>query len=266
MLEWIAYGLLWLFLGTAAGFMAGILGLGGGMVVVPGLLYIFSHGTIVPPHLAMHFATGTSLASMAFTASAAARAHYHNGYMLWSAWKPLIPGLIIGALFGAIVAQFIPTDWLETFFGFFLLLMAYKLYAEVGFEPEPRVQEPWIDGIISMLVGFFSGLLGIGGGTMIIPYLTHRGISIRKAAPVSALCTMTVAVAGTLVLIITGFFISGLPKYTSGYIYWPAVAGIVIPAYFATPLGVRLTRVLPISHLKYIFIAMVLMVAVSMFI
>lgn len=264
--EWLIYGITWLFLGAAAGLLAGILGLGGGMVVVPGLLYIFNYGNLVPSHLSMHVATGTSLASMVFTATAAVRAHHSNGYILWPAYNPLAFGLIIGTLAGVIIAQCIPTAWLEIFFGCFLLLMAYKLYAERALEPEPKASPLWLDRLVSLVVGFISGLLGIGGGTMIIPYLTHRGVSIRKAAPVSALCTMTVAATGTLVVMIVGSFSTGLPKYSIGYVYWPAVFGIVIPGYFFAPLGVKLTYVLPVQHLKYVFIAMLLMVAVSMFI
>jgi uncharacterized membrane protein YfcA len=265
MVELLIYGLTYLGLGAVAGLMAGILGLGGGMVVVPGL-YIFAHNHLIPNSLSMHFATGTSLATMIFTANAAVRVHYSNGHILWPIFMRLGIGLGVGAFVGVIVAQFLSTALLQNVFGVFLLLVAYKLYSEIGLESKPKALNPLIDRLVSLFIGFFSGLLGIGGGTMIIPYLTHTGVSIRQAAPISALCTMTVAIVGTLVIMIIGSFTSGLPKYAIGYVYWPAVIGIVIPSYFFTPLGVKLTYVLPIKHLKYIFIILVLLVAITMFV
>lgn len=265
MLEWTIYGLTYLSLGAFAGFMGGILGLGGGMVVVPGLLYIFKHNQLIADNLSMHFATGTSLATMVFTANAAVRAHYHKGTILWPVYIRLAPGLILGTFIGVLIAQFIPTGLLEIFFGCFLLLLAYKLYREIDFDLNPKLVHPWVERLISIVVGFISGLLGIGGGTMIIPYLTYTGVSIRKATPISALCTMTVAVIGSLAAMVAGSYVEYLPKYSTGYVYWPAVLGIVIPSYFFAHLGVKLTYVLPIKHLKYVFITMVILVALTMF-
>jgi len=254
----------YLFIGSLAGLMAGILGLGGGLVVVPGLLYVFTKNAAISSGIAMHLAAGTSLAIMIFTSAAAVRAHHVQGDILWKIYRQFLPGLILGALLGAIIAGCLPSEWLQRICGVFFLFIAWRLLINIHGEHKGKKHQPWLNRLVGVGVGTFSGMLGVGGGTMVIPYLLHSGLSIRQAAPIAGLCSLTVAFTGALVFMAAGWHDPEQPAWSTGYIYWPAVLWVVIPAYLFTPVGVRLTYVLPSRHLKMIFIILVSITAVAM--
>lgn len=250
--------------GAFAGLMSGIMGIGGGIVVVPALLFIFQHNPIFPPNLTMHLAAGTSLAIMLFTSQSSIRAHYRQGEILWNIYNRLWPGIIIGAVCGALLADQLPTRWLEILFGLFLLFVAVKMLSGMHITHPQQFPRPWINNLVSFVIGCKSGLLGVGGGALIIPYLNYCGVEMPKIAPVSALCTMTVAVIGTITFILTGLNEVGLPAYTTGYIYWPAVLCVAIPSSIFAPVGAKLTYVLPIQQLKYGFIVILFFTAIHL--
>ncbi len=252
--------------GVGAGLLSGILGIGGGIVVVPSLLFIFSHDPAFPPSLVMHFAAGTSLAVMLFTSQSAIRAHYQLNAILWDVYKRLWPGIVVGTLCGALLADFLATYWLKIFFGVFLLFVAFRMLAPVQVTDSHHFPRRWINGLVSFLIGFKSGLLGVGGGALIIPYLSYCGLEMRKIAPISALCTLTVAAIGTITFIVTGFNEMDLPAYSMGYIYWPAVVCIAIFSSFFAPLGAKLTYILPVQKLRYGFVGVLVLTAVHLLI
>lgn len=257
---------IYVLIGAVAGLLAGILGLGGGLLVVPGLLYVFNHDPLMPSDISMQLATATSLAIMMVTSLAAVRAHYRQGDILWAVYKRFWPGLVAGACLGVSVAAFLASEWLQRLFGLFLLLVAWKLFMEKGNRYKSPVNKPWLDRMISLIVGLFSGLLGIGGGTLVVPYLIHTGVPIRKTAPVAGLCSMTVAIAGTAAVTIAGYSRPDLPAYSTGFVYWPAVLWVVLPACLFAPLGVHLTYALPARYLKMVFILLAVVMAVVMLI
>lgn len=260
----LTHGTVYALTGAFAGLMAGLIGIGGGMVVVPGLLYVFAHHNLMPQDVLMHFAAGTSLAIMIITAQSAVRAHYRLGDIYWPAFNRLWPGIVLGTICGAALAKQIPTYWLQRIFAVFLLLISVKMLSDVKVTKIRDFPRPWINNLVSYVIGFKSGLLGIGGGALIIPYLTYCGIDMRKITPVSSLCTITVSTIGTLAFIILGWGVAGEPRLATGFVYWPAVLWVSIPAALLAPIGARLTYALPVKKLKYGFIAFLIITAIDM--
>lgn len=260
------HGLIYALAGTFAGLMSGILGIGGGIVVVPALLYIFQHNPEIPTTLEMHFAAGTSLAVMIFTSQSSIRSHLKLGDILWKVYRRLWLGIVIGVILGAFVASLTSTYWLKLFFGIFLLFVAFKMLLGMDVTKVRSFPRVWINALVSFLIGFKSGLLGVGGGTLIIPYLTYCGIETRKIAAVSALCTLTVSIIGTIIFIMTGLKEVGLPAYSTGFVYWPAVVWVAIPSVVFAPLGAKLNYILPVKQLRYGFVIVLLLTALDLLI
>jgi len=250
--------------GAFAGLMSGVLGIGGGIIVVPALVFIFRDDPSVPANLVMHIAAGTSLAVMMFTSQASIRAHRKKSDIQWDVFKRLWPGIVIGVLSGALLADRLPTQWLKWLLGIFLLFVAIKMLTGKDVSQSRGFPRRWINALISFVIGLKSGLLGIGGGALIIPYLTYCGIEMRKIAAVSSLCTMTVAVLGTLTFIFTGSNEGGLPPFSTGYVYWPAVAALAIPSVLLAPVGAELTYRLPVKKLTYAFVIILFFTAINL--
>lgn len=250
--------------GVIAGLLSGILGIGGGLVVVPALLAIFQQQAVIPPPLSMHFAAGTSLAVMIFTSQSSIYSHFKLGDILWGVYHRLWPGIFVGVIAGAVSAYFIPTRVLEIIFGLFLLLVGVKMLREEKVTRHRQFPRGWVNALVTGIIGFKSGLLGVGGGVLIIPYLTYCGVDTRKIAPVSSLCTLTVALLGTLIFILTGSRESGLPAYATGFIYWPAVVAVAIPSVLFAPLGAKLNYILPVKQLRYGFVVILFCTALTL--
>jgi len=260
----LLHGAIYVLIGTFAGLMSGFLGIGGGLIVVPGLVFVFQQTNIIPETIMMNVAAGSSLAIMIFTSQSAIRAHYRLGDILWSVFNKLWPGIIIGTISGAVIALWIPTYWLKTLFAVFLFSVAIKMLTSKEVSRPEHFPKAWINRLVSFIVGLKSGLLGIGGGLLVIPYLTYCGISLRKIAAVSSLCTLTVALTGTLVVIITGHKAMAAIPYATGFVYWPAVLLVAIPSSITAPLGARLNYKLPLRQLQYGFIAILIVTAIKM--
>lgn len=260
----LLYGSIYVFLGVFAGLMSGILGIGGGVVVVPGLVFVFQHSKLIPEDALMHVAAGTSLAVMIITSQSSLRAHLKLGEVLWSVFNKLWPGIVLGTIAGALVATYIPTYWLKIIFACFLLLIALKMMTDMHVSHPEHFPPNWVNRLVSFLIGFKSGLLGVGGGVLIIPYLTYCGVAVRKIAAVSNLCTFTVAIVGTIVFMLTGMQSMHSVSYATGYVYWPAVVAVAIPSSLIAPLGAKLNYIAPVHYLKYGFIVILIITAIKM--
>lgn len=260
----VSTGILFVIAGSFAGLMSGVLGIGGGIVVVPALVYIFRDDPAIPQNLVMQIAAGTSLAVMMFTSLASLRAHFIRSKIEWRIYQRLWPGVVAGVLSGALLAGYLPTAWLKVLLGLFLLFVAIKMLSGMNTTTAHGFPRGWINGCISFLIGLKSGLLGIGGGALIIPYLSYCGVPMYKIAPVSALCTMTVAFLGTIVFMFTGWNEAALPSFSMGFVYWPAVAVMFIPSMFFAPLGAALTYRLPVKQLTYGFIVILILTAFNL--
>lgn len=250
--------------GAFAGIMSGVLGIGGGIIVVPALVFIFKSDPYIPQDLVMHIAAGTSLAVMILTSQASVRAHGKRSDIQWGVFGRLWPGVVVGVIAGGLLADRLPTQWLKIILGVFLLFVSVKMATGKDFTHSKGFPRPWINALVSFIIGLKSGLLGIGGGALIIPYLTYCGIELRKIAAVSALCTMTVAVIGTIIFMLTGLNEPILPPFSTGYVYWPAVIALAIPSILLAPVGAEITYRLPVKHLVQIFVVILFFTAINL--
>lgn len=255
--------ILYLFTGAVAGLSAGLLGIGGGLVIVPILFFIFSQQPVPAEHV-MHMALATSLATIIITSFASARAHHQRDAVLWPIVFSLSPGIVIGAWLGAMFASTLASDVLRPVFGIFELLVA--LYLLVNYKPETHGNH--ISKTASFtggtVIGSVSSIVGIGGGTLTVPFLLWHNIPIRNAVASSAACGFPIAVAGTAAYIVSGWNVSGLTPYTLGYVSLPAFALIIVTSMVTAPLGASLAHRLPETTLRTVFALVLVALGVKM--
>ncbi|MDR3039073.1 MAG: sulfite exporter TauE/SafE family protein [Candidatus Adiutrix sp.] len=245
---------LYLVCGAAAGFLAGLLGLGGGLVVVPLLQVIFSTGGAVPEELSLHLAVGTSLSCIMFTAVASARAHARRGAVLWPLVRGIAPAIALGTLLGSAAAAALSAVGLKIFFVCFLVVVAVQMLGD--FYPPVRGDGRPGRAILAgagLVIGGVSSLVGLGGGTLSVPFLRWCGVDMRQAVGTSAAIGWAIAAAGSLGFAAHGWGVPGLPPYCLGYISLPATLGVAAASIFFAPLGARLSHALPVSTLRKCF-------------
>ncbi|MDO9052721.1 MAG: sulfite exporter TauE/SafE family protein [Gallionella sp.] len=256
-MEWLAAYLL---LGACAGFMAGLFGVGGGTVLVPVLLLLFDAQHFPTEH-AMHLALGTSMAVILFTSLASMRKHHQHNAVNWRIVRDITPGILSGAVLGALLAATIPTRGLGLFFALFLCFAALQILIDK--RPHAARQLPGMTGLT--LTGTFTGglssLVSIGGGTLIIPFLLWCNVPLRKAIGTSAAIGFPVAVGGTLGYIVTGLNIHTLPQPNLGFVYLPALAWVALASVLTAPLGAKATHHLKIGLLRKLFAVLLLALA-----
>ncbi|BBN60728.1 sulfite exporter TauE/SafE family protein [Hydrogenovibrio marinus] len=255
--------LIYIVTGAFVGFFAGLLGIGGGLILVPVLTTVFA-AYMQSDHL-IHIAIGTSLATILVTSIASVMAHHKHDAVRWDLFKTLAPGIFIGGLLGGWVSQFIDASVLAKIFAVLAILIAIKILLDV--QPSPHREMPGTVGrsIAGALIGSFSTLVGIGGGALNTPYMSWHNVPIKQAIATSSACSLPIAVSGTLGFIIAGWGASNLPAYSTGFVYWPAFLGIVIASFFTAPLGARMTHKLPVKRLKKIFGLLLIILAIKMF-
>ncbi len=249
--------------GAVAGTLAGLLGIGGGLVVVPFLVLMLPHQG-VPDNYVMHMAVGTTLMITMCTAVSSIRAHHRSGGILWDIAKTMFPALFLGAIIGANIADSVPSRALQILFGLFALFTAAKFF--IHFKPKTIRPMPnnWILRGWSLLFSSFCSLLGLSGGVLVVPYLNRHNIKMENAVATSAVGTLPIAVGGGFSFLITGLNEVGLPHYSTGYIYWPAFFGIAITTIFFAPLGAKLAHRLPEKILKRVFAIFMIVVGIDM--
>jgi len=249
--------------GVFAGVMAGLLGVGGGVVIVPALVWVFSDAGFLADWV-FHLAVGSSLAILIGTGSASAFSHHRHGAVRWDLVRSLVPGLIAGAWIGAAAAAFLDETLLRRIFGFFLVYVGVGMLwksAPSGAGALPGSAQMRLAGTG---IGAVSALLGIGGGVLTVPFLSRSGLDMRCSVATSAACVPLIAVAGVLGFIVAGWGREGLPPGSTGFVYWPAVAAILVASAPSAPVGARLAHSLPMPMLKRIFGALVLVVALKL--
>jgi uncharacterized protein len=254
---------LYVLTGVASGVLAGLFGVGGGVVVVPALIFIFTRVGLGPDWIP-HLAVGTSLAAIVATGAASAYAHHRRGGVRWDLVGRLAPGIVVGAWAGAAVAGVLPDLWLKRIFAVFLIYVGARLLVRRTDE-SPRAM-PGGAGIFATGagIGALSALVGIGGGTLTVPFLHRVGIDMRRAVATSAACGVPIAVAGALGFMVVGFGREGLPAASTGFVYWPAVGAILLASVPTAPLGARLAHALPVDLLKRVFAVLLLVLGVRL--
>jgi uncharacterized membrane protein YfcA len=250
-------------LGLLSGFVAGLLGVGGGLVIVPVLLWVYALQGF-PPEYTIHMALGTSLAVIVLTALSSLRAHHAHGAVRWDVVLRISPGIVAGTLAGAILAAWLPDRGLKWFFTCFLLFAASQML--FGFKPKAHRQLPGWLGMTAAggVIGVVSSWVGIGGGTLSVPFLNWCNVRFQEAIGTSAAIGFPIAVAGSLGYALSGQTAHGLPSYSLGFVYLPALAVIAVASMWTAPWGARLTHRLPVGKLKKIFAALLFAIAVRM--
>lgn len=250
-------------LGVVAGFLAGLLGIGGGVVIVPMLTFTFA-GLGFPHEHILHLALGTSLATIVFTSMSSMRAHHKRGAVNWFAFKLLAPGIIIGTFLGAGLASLLSTNFLKVFFGLFL----YWVSADMLFGLKPKGGRK-LPGIVGMffsgnIIGVLSSLVGIGGGSLCVPFLTWCNLTIHNAIGTAAAVGLPLAISGAAGYIYYGFGAQNLPEYSFGFVYLPAFLGIICTSVLVAPFGAKTAHNLPVTKLKKIFAVLLFLVGTRM--
>lgn len=250
-------------LGIASGILAGLLGVGGGLVVVPALAVLFTLEGF-DASIIMHMAIGTSLATIVSTAISSIYAHQRYENIQWKIVWLLSPGLIMGALLGTLLAKQMDSSLLKIIFASFVILVAIQMAFKLLPASKKLFPAKAILHMAGIVIGSLSSLVGIGGGSLSVPFLVWCNVSMKKAIATSAACGLPIALAGAVGFVLTGWQAPLLPSYSSGYLYWPAALAISITSVLFAPLGAKLTQHFPVLLLKRLFALFLLLVGIKM--
>ena len=256
---WIIY----LLMGLFVGFFAGLLGIGGGLILVTLMVYLFTLQGF-PADRLLHLALGTSITSIVFTSISSLRAHHKHGAVRWDILRLATPGLVVGTLLGTVVADQLKSKYLAIFFVIFVYYSAVRMFANA--KPKPTRQLPGKGGMtaVALIVGIISSLVGVGGGVLTIPLMSLCNVPMRQAIGTSAALGLPIALAGTVGFIVMGLGKDHLPALSLGYVYLPALAGIVIGTFVTVPWGARMAHIMPVTRLKQIFAVILFILATRM--
>tara|TARA_R110000796_G_scaffold46665_3_gene112853 strand:- start:10377 stop:11252 length:876 start_codon:yes stop_codon:yes gene_type:complete len=254
--------LIYLILGGFAGTLAGLFGVGGGMIIVPVLVYSFALQGFSPEVLT-HMAVGTSLATIVFTSINAVRAHHRLGAVRWPLFVWMTLGIVVGSVLGALTAAYISGPALQKIIGVFAILVA----AQMAFKLQPKAAldvpgKPTLT-LAGGFIGWASAIFGIGGGSLTVPFLVWRSVPMQQAVATSSACGMPIALAGAASFVWTGWSAAPLPEWSIGYIYLPAMIGIAATSMLFAGFGARLAHRLSQTLLKRLFALLLLCVGIN---
>lgn len=250
---------IYLALGAFAGTLAGLFGIGGGLVIVPVLIFSFGLQGF-SPEIAAHMAVGTSLATIVFTSISSIRSHQKHSAIRWDIFRPMAVGIVAGALLGAWTASLISGPVLELIIGIFVILVGIKMLLDVNPSPGRNVPGNKSLGAAGAGVGWASAIFGIGGGSLTVPYLSWCNVRMQQAVGTSAAIGLPIAIAGALGNAWTGWHEPKLPEYSLGFIYLPALIGIIITSVLFARVGANLAHRLNAKVLKRVFAILLLLV------
>lgn len=251
-------------LGIFAGLMAGMLGIGGGLIIVPILVWLFSVQGHVPPEIMMQVAVGTSLATIILTSIGSIWAHHQKGAVDWLIVRRILLGLLIGSVAGSVLAHYMPSDVLKKVFG--VLQITIALQMAFGRQPAPHSQLPGSVGMTTAgsVVGAISSLMGMGGGAVSTPFFAWCNVPMRRAIATSAAIGFPAAIAGSAAYVFTGYGLPNLPPMSLGYVYLPAWLSIGVMSIVSAMLGAKLTHILPVDILKKVFAVLLIVLGIKM--
>ena len=251
-------------LGLVTGFLAGLLGIGGGMVMVPFLTFFIGlHG--VSTDLCVKMAIATSMSTIVFTSISSVRAHHAKGNVRWNLVKQLTPGLLIGSAITSLgVFNYLHGAYLGIIFALFITFSATQMFLDK--KPAPSRQVPGTAGLVAAgsAIGFLSGLVGAGGGFISVPFMAWCNVAIHTAVATSSALGFPIALANVAGYVISGMSVTGLPDDAIGYIWVPALVVIALCSVFTAPLGAKAAHSLPVKKLKRIFAMILYALAVYM--
>lgn len=255
--------ILTMLLGVIAGLLAGLFGLGGGVVIVPSLIWIFSSYAF-PNEQIMIMAIATSLATIIPTSISSMISHHQLGSIQWDRVLRLAPGIIFGAGLGAFIADLIDANILKWLFICYLFYTGIRMALPSGLVKHKVKHNKGLDYLVGNGIGFLSSLLGIGGGTLTVPYLLSRQVAIKNAVAISGACGLPIALSGTVMYALLGRGDVLLPEWSMGYVYIPALCGIVSCSIFSAPIGAKLANIVAAKKLKRYFSVVIFLIVFKM--
>src|SRR5699024_3678008 len=249
--------------GAFTGTLAGLLGVGGGIIMVPALIYLLP-GLQVADDIVAQVGVGTSLACICIISLVSARAHHRRGGVRWRVVLGMAPGLVAGALFGAWVAHFLSSLVLQRIVGAAALSISIRMFT--GGRASAQRDLPTMPGLAAVggAIGSLSALIGIGGGSMTVPYLSWCNVDMKQAVGTSAACGIGIAWSGVFGFIIAGWGAAQAGVGSMGYVNLPAFAAITVASVSCVPLGAALAYRLPARSLKRIFAVLLAVVGIRM--
>lgn len=260
--------LIYLLAGAASGLIAGLFGVGGGLIMVPVLVAVFSWQALETTQL-MQLALGTSLTTIIATAASSTLAHHRRAAVRWDLVWRLAPGIVAGAWLGAALADWARSEHLQLIFGIAECALGLYMWgkaAAVSPASDEQPWAPWQGPLAGIGIGSVSALAGIGGGTLTVPFLVRRGLKMTSAVASSAACGLPIALSGSLSYAVWGWSRHDLPAWSTGYIYWPAALAMASMSFVIAPLGARLAHSLPDALLKKAFAALLFLLGLKMLI
>ena len=240
-------------LGLCTGFLAGLLGIGGGMLMGPFLTLILSQRGI-SADLAVKMAIATSMATIVFTSVSSVRAHHQRGAVRWDIVKSLAPGILLGGALASVgMFSVLKGTWLAIFFGLFVSFSATQMLRDK--KPQANREMPGSVGQVAAggVIGFLSGLVGAGGGFVSVPFMVSRNVPMRNAVGTSAALGFPIALANTVGYIVSGSALTALPDGALGYVWLPALAVIGACSVLTAPWGAKVAHRVPVAQLKRVF-------------
>lgn len=250
-------------IGIVAGFLAGLLGVGGGSVLVPALVWAFNLAAL-PQQWVFRLALGTSMATILFTSVSSVRAHHLHGAVRWDVVKNFIPGILLGTLFGTFLARHLSSSFLVLFFAVFMGAVSFQMISE--YKPKPGRVLPGKRGqfVVATFIGTASSLVAVGGGALTVPFLAWCNVPFKKAIGTASAMGFPIAVGGTIGFVFNGWTAPGLPPGSLGFVYLPALLFTVVASVLVAPFGAKAAHILPANLLRKVFAVILFLTVVNM--
>ncbi|WP_448555933.1 sulfite exporter TauE/SafE family protein [Thalassotalea montiporae] len=265
--------IMFLALGSIVGFLAGLLGVGGGGILVPALSYFLIWSGVGGDSL-MHIALGTSMACIIVTSFSSLRAHQQKNAVVWEIVKVMSFGIVLGTFVATYIASYINSLYLAILFSCFMFWTAIRMMKSKTHIEKPRTLDKTNMFYAANGIGALSALVSIGGGSLTVPYLIKHSVDVKKAIGTSAAIGLPISVTATLGYLLNGWNADlvyadlanadKIVAYTIGFVYWPAVIVISITSFFFAPLGAKAAHYLPVGVLKKIFAALLILLSIKM--
>lgn len=252
-----------LMFGGIAGLLAGLFGIGGGVVLVPFFVWLFPVLDI-PQGKVMVVAIATSLATIILTSIAAVVAQQKLKAIKWDIVYLLAPGILFGAMLGAVIADYMPRKHLQIIFALYLFYVGIQMAFQFGSKMNGFSGSHLFYSIAGFIIGLVSAVLGIGGGTLTVPIMVSSGLLMANAVAISSACGLPIAIAGTISYAVLGWQQTNLQDGFLGYVYLPAFTGIIMTSLITAPLGAKLVHKLPTKLMKRFFSVLVFAVALKL--
>lgn len=249
--------------GGFVGLLAGLLGIGGGMTLIPILAALFAAQGLAPEHT-VHLALGTGMASVMFTSTASVREHDKHGAVDWNIVKRMAPGMVVGALLSTLASGWVSQRALALAFAVIVFGGATQIL--LGKKPKAArtLPQPFPLFLVGVVIGVVCGLVSAGGAFLTVPFMLFCGVAMHTAIGTGAAIGIPVAVVGTIGYVLAGWRVAELPDYTLGFVFLPALIALVIASSITAPIGARLAHRLHVLTLKRVFACLLYVLAVKM--